>query len=465
MTVAPAHPKAFAVWFKDLDRWDPASFQRIVWKWPKSLMQPIGNLLRPRKEKVDRQQHRFSDLQPITIHFDGSVDKRKVDANREYTMDLFFACPGDVIVAKIDLKNGAVGLAPDWSNMAVTGHFAVYEPDRSKILPEYFHRIVQADFFKEHLWRNKVGAEGRKEVKLDFFEAQTIPVPTLSVQRAIVAHWRQAYEAAAKSRKTIAELEAEIPLAIYKALGVPRPKIEEPLPQCFVLWWKELERWSFNYLARARQGLLGFTKSRYPICPLSEHLLETMNGYCIKPVQTSTPHKMLKLSALTPAGLDIQESKFVKVSDRIAERFHICKGDLLICRSVGSYGHVAKSALAEEDKPDILFPDIIIRARFCESLLPEFAREIIQTPLGRSYFQSNARTAVGMWKIGAEDIRNFPIPVPPLEVQHEIVDMVNRQRVRIADERKAMEAQQAQAARDVEAMILGTKPVPILEAH
>ena len=77
-------------------------------------------------------------------------------------------------------------------------------------------------------------------------------------------------------------------------------------------------------------------------------------------------------------------------------------------------------------------------------------REVIQTPLGRSYFQSNARTAVGMWKIGAEDTRNFPIPVPPLEVQREIVDMVNRQRARIAEERKAAEERQAQAAREVE---------------
>ncbi len=184
-----------------------------------------------------------------------------------------------------------------------------------------------------------------------------------------------------------------------------------------------------------------------------------MNGYCIKPVQTQTPHKMLKLSALTPAGLDVRESKFVKVSDRIAQRFHIRKGDLLICRSVGSYEYVAKCALAEEDRPHVLFPDIIIRARFAETILPEFAREVIQTPLGRSHFQSNARTAVGMWKIGAEDIRNFPIPIPPLGVQQEIVGMVSCQRTRIAEERKVAEQRQAQAGREVEEMILGIRPI------
>lgn len=70
MTAAPAHPKAFAIWFEELERWDPTSFQRITWKWPKSIMQPVGSFLRPRKDRVDRAKYRFTDLQPITIHFD-----------------------------------------------------------------------------------------------------------------------------------------------------------------------------------------------------------------------------------------------------------------------------------------------------------------------------------------------------------------------------------------------------------
>jgi restriction endonuclease S subunit len=64
-----------------------------------------------------------------------------------------------------------------------------------------------------------------------------------------------------------------------------------------------------------------------------------------------------------------------------------------------------------------------------------------------------------MWKIGAEDIRNFPIPVPPLEVQREIVDTVNRQRTWVAEERKAAEERRARAAREVEEMILGIRPI------
>ena len=44
-SVTPDCPRAFAVWFKDLHRWDPASFQRIVWHWPQDVMRRIGSVL------------------------------------------------------------------------------------------------------------------------------------------------------------------------------------------------------------------------------------------------------------------------------------------------------------------------------------------------------------------------------------------------------------------------------------
>ncbi|MDY0041676.1 MAG: restriction endonuclease subunit S [Desulforhabdus sp.] len=453
-------PRAFAVWFKDLGRWDASSFQRIKWHWPEKIMAPIGSVLKLRKERVDRKLFMFSDLQPITIHFDGSIEKRVLDSNREYSMDLWFARAGDIVVAKIDLKNGAVAMVPpDWQNVVVTGHFAIYEPDRSKLLPEYLLRIIQANFFKAHLWRNKVGAEGRKEVKLDFFEKESIPIPPMAEQEAIVASWRKAQRDIAATRKRAEKLEAKLPSMVYQALGTPPPISERIADKCLVMWWKDLERWSFNYLSRSSQGLLGYTKSKFPIEPLGTHLVGTMNGYCIKPVAGPTPHKMLKLNALNPAVLDLTARKFVVIPKKIAARFSIHKDDLFICRSVGSYDHVAKCAIATEDAPDTVFPDIMIRVCLKQSLLPAFVCEVVQTPLGRSFFQSNARTAVGMWKIGAEDIANFPIPVPPLPVQREIVERIAAQRRVIARERETAERLSRDIAAEIEALILGTKEI------
>jgi type I restriction enzyme S subunit len=227
-------------------------------------MRPLGSVLTLRKEKIDRTKVKFPDLQPITIHFDGSIDKREVGGNRAYTMDLFYARPGDVVVAKIDLKNGAVAIVPDnWSNVAVTGHFAVYEPDRSRLVPEYFHLLIQTSFFKAHLWRNKVGAEGRKEVKLDFLEAEPIPLPALKVQRQIVAAWERAQKSVAATQAKIEQLEREIQARFLADLGLNLPT-QASLPKAFAVWWRDFLRWSVSYNHLAQAGM-DITRSKYPL--------------------------------------------------------------------------------------------------------------------------------------------------------------------------------------------------------
>jgi len=66
-----------------------------------------------------------------------------------------------------------------------------------------------------------------------------------------------------------------------------------------------------------------------------------------------------------------------------------------------------------------------------------------------------------MWKIGAADIANFPIPIPPLAVQRVIAEKVTAERAKIIREREAADrlAEDTEAA--VEAMILGVRKVSI----
>jgi type I restriction enzyme S subunit len=139
----------------------------------------------------------------------------------------------------------------------------------------------------------------------------------------------------------------------------------------------------FNQLSTSSVDM---TSGRYPAVPLEECIEDITNGYCIRPVKQKTGHKMLKLNALQPTSLDLTETKYVKISDEIGKRFQIAEGDLLICRSVGSFSHIAKCALVTEDHPDIVFPDTMIRARFNKQILPAYAREVIQSSIGRAWF-------------------------------------------------------------------------------
>lgn len=178
-------------------------------------MKPVGNFLTRKVVKAVAPGGSLGEFTPITIHLDGSIEPRKIQATQDFRMALYSAEPGDVVVSKIDLKHGAVGVLPTSIPRAVvTNHFAVYEPDLNQIEPRFFHLLVQSDPVKDLLWRNKVGAEGRKEVKLEFFENMLVPVPSLETQRSILAYWDRANDACTRAESKLERLVLEMDSAL-----------------------------------------------------------------------------------------------------------------------------------------------------------------------------------------------------------------------------------------------------------
>ncbi len=218
-------------------------------------------------------------------------------------MELFWARPGDIVVSKIDLKNGAVAIIPDrWDKVVVTNHFAVYEPDTEILDSRYFHLLIQAKFFKEHLWRNKVGAEGRKEIKLDFFESQEVPIPSLPSQQKIVGHWEAAQASILAAKLCIAKIEKEIQKRFLADLGLPRPKRSTP-PKCFAANWEIFERWSVSY-NQAAMSMIDLTLGIYPVVELGSILEMVQYGTSEKANTSEKGTPVLRMNNIKDGYLD-----------------------------------------------------------------------------------------------------------------------------------------------------------------
>ena len=447
-------PKAFAIFFENLRRWDPASFHEIKWHWPKEVMAPISKVLKLRKEKVNRTRFNFSDLQPITIHFDGSLDRRKIDPTREYKMDLYFARQGDIVVAKIDLKNGAVALVPDdWNNVVVTSHFAVYEPDKRKLIPKYFHRIIQTDFFKAHLWRNKVGAEGRKEVKLNYFEALEVPLPPLPIQETIVEKWETAISEITAIEKRIKTLNANIDKEFLFSIGL-YPNINQLQKKAFAVWWKQLSRWD---VACAQNLGKDFRSSLYHNVTIFD---------VIQPLRATTTrsnpklHPKEKVNYIGLANVEAATGRLVEFSPVFGEKIesscvvfdqeHILYAKLrpylrkVICPiEYGLSNGVASSEF------------LTIKPR--ENILKDFLAHYLRS----TAVEIQARQAIGarMPRISSESLVNFIIPLPPLNIQQNILYKVKETQVQVMQQIEIVERKSQEIKAEIEALILGTKQI------
>lgn len=55
-TASTSRQRAFAVWFKDLDRWNPGSFVQSDWRWSKEFIKPLSTALKARHLAVTNKQ-------------------------------------------------------------------------------------------------------------------------------------------------------------------------------------------------------------------------------------------------------------------------------------------------------------------------------------------------------------------------------------------------------------------------
>ena len=402
--------------WKQLERWDAFTIPHLHIA-PHLPQKAIGKLLTPRHERVDRAQWPFDQLQPITIHFGGDISRRKVAPGTDYSLPLFWAKPGDVVLSKIDLKNGAVGVLPDgWENVVITSHFKVYTPDVAQLDPRYFRLLLQTQDFKSWLWANRSGADGRTEVKLDVFEALSIPLPPVTQQNDLCDAYTADLIRAAQLEQEAEDIERAGWQALETALGLSTPP---PLPDrpVFVTRFKDVERWSHNGLLRSAFGRETSTPEDSAE-PLGNRLLEVRHGCSKGPSKKATTLQVLKISAVTKGRLDLTQCKYIADEPALREQFSLKAGDILMCRTNGTLAYVGMSALVEADIDDMIFPDKIIRVRpDLEKIKPQFLWRLLQVPAVRSQIEAAARTAVGNFAIGGKDIKALNVQFPEPEEQ------------------------------------------------
>lgn len=453
MTVAH---QSYAVRWRDSVRWDIKTARATAFRRAHPHFRPLGAFAEEATVSVNPASAPDHEWPVYGVNNTSGVflshHQRGGDFNSTYKhieKDWFFHNPTRANV-------GSLGRVPDVPEDAITSpEYQVWRLTGS-LTPDFVEVLLRTRFFLDMVDCHRVGAVKERLFVSNLLE---IPVPEVPLfeQRAIVAAFDRARQRAADLRAKADALDAAAEADFLKALGLTPPAQTTP-PKAFAVRWSEMKRWGVQPNQMAATGV-DLTVGRFPVVEMRECLRGTTNGYCIRPVSTETPHRMLRLSALQPGFVDVEDSKFVKVTKKIAERFHLREGDLLICRSIGSFDQIAKCSLVAEDRPDILFPDIIIRAQFNDRVDPRYAREVVQSEPGRRWFQQAARTAVGMWKIGGADIASFPLPLPNRPTQEELVEQVESVRTSAADLRAQAASAEQSARAEAEAMILGTRPV------
>ena len=402
-------------------------------------MTPLRELVSPRREAVTVTDT-FGDWTPITVHLDGEISAR--ERTVPYKGGMFAAWPGDVVFSKIDARNGAIGvLQESIAKAVVTTEFPVFVPVPDRLDGGFVKLVLRTGHFLAALRRKASGTSGRKRITPDAFADLRVPLPPLDEQRAIVAAHRAALDRAADLEREADEAEARAMEAFETALGFgpPAPLPERPV---FIASFKDLDRWSHEGILRATLNP-GKMEPRFPIVELGT-VGRVSYGLQKSPANRPGmhPRPYLRVANVQRWGLDLAKIKMIDVPDRDMPTYRLKDGDILLCEG-NSAELVGRGALWRNEIPDCVHQNHVLRARMDASrIVPEFALAVINSNYGQTYFRSKAKRTTNLASINSKEVSGFPLPLPSLDEQRELVDGLSHGR-RLAGELR----QQATAAR------------------
>ncbi|MFG2954533.1 hypothetical protein ACGF5O_12470 [Streptomyces sp. NPDC048291] len=159
-----------------------------------------------------------------------------------------------------------------------------------------------------------------------------------------------------------------------------------------------------------------------PVKPLVDLLSEPLrNGHSAKATTDLTGIRTLNLTAVTQGEFSDKNTKLTVADPCRVQGLWLTQGDILVQRS-NTPELVGTTAMYEGPDDWAIFPDLLIRVRVNNEVLPEFVTLVLQSRRGREYFKSRAKGLAGsMPKIDQATIEDFTIPVPDVEVQERIV--------------------------------------------
>jgi type I restriction enzyme S subunit len=425
---------------------------------------PLRDMMSPRRETVHGAEG-FAACSPITVHLNGAMSVRGREAAFKGAM--FAAYPGDVVFSKIDARNGAIGVVPDTiAKAVVTPEFPVFVPDPDVLDGRFVQRVLRTGHFLTALRAKATGTSGRKRITPEAFLDLRVPLPPIADQRKMVDAHDGLLDQARKLTADADKVEADASTAFEAALGfgAATPLPERPV---FIASFKELDRWSHEAILRRAVG--GDAAPAHPMVKLAEAVRDLSNGWSPKCLDRSADPSewgVLKVSAVSSGAFRDQENKALPETLSPRPMLETQVGDVLIARASGDARLVGASAYVAETRHRLMICDKIFRVVFRKPtpVLPEFLANVLKLRSVRSQIEAEFSTESGMMKnVSKPALMALRFPLPPLSVQHDLLDALHSARGKAAQMRRDAAVLRSRAADEFEAAVYGEEAAPIAE--
>ncbi len=316
---------------------------------------------------------------------------------------------GQLILSRIDVRNGAIGIVPrELDGAVVSGEFWTYAVDKTKMDSRFLALYVSTPRFLEESNRTSSGTTHRIRAEEENLLQIEIPLPPLSEQQRIVARVdalaRRVEEARGLRRAAVEEAEALIGVALLGIFG-------------------------------------GEKKSGWTELTLGDITTDVQYGTSEKADDDPSGVPVLRMGNIQNGRLSLGDLKYSHLPEKDFEKLRLQVGDILVNRT-NSAELVGKSAVFEEPN-EFVYASYIIRMRLdLNRAVPKLIAAFINSPIGRQYMFDQRKQMTGQANVNSQKLRALPLRLPPLADQHRIVAYLDGLQTKVDELRRLQAATQ-----------------------
>lgn len=166
-------------------------------------------------------------------------------------------------------------------------------------------------------------------------------------------------------------------------------------------------------------------KDNWQTKKLGDMITNITNGYPGGQSDDKNGIPVTRIETIQNNQLDLSRVKFAEVSDVEKEKYLLDEGDILLSH-INSMEHIGKVAIVTSDVTPILHGVNLLRITTNPTICnPYFLYYYFQTYFIKEQITRRARKAVNQASINQTQLRQIIFNVPPLPIQHQIVERLD----------------------------------------
>ncbi len=392
----------------------------------------LGDYLRLIKEPIVLDDNTLYKQIRVRTHGQGVVKRKELYGYEINTKKQFIAHKGNLILSKIDARNGAFGIIPDnLEGAIITASFLQYEVIGA--IKEYISLVLALDILKEKWQALSSGTTNRQSVNEDKVESFKIPMPSIVEQEEILRIYHaiiaEADENIVKGNNINDGLLYDIQ-SVVSSLKMQEQKKEVANSIMQTIPFASTCRWEVEYILKEGRLKSVYDSFKYPVYPISDITTNSLFGLSIKATSSQGEEMipMLRMANIVNGEIRCNELKYLPrkyaVTNKEHDKYLLHKGDLLINRT-NSKELVGKAAVFNLEG-EYTYASYIIRYRFdTAKVLPEYVNILFMLPIVRIQIDTLSRQTAGQCNINSDEIGAIKIPVPHISEQQAIIEKYN----------------------------------------